>query len=59
MSSDLSGFSLLELFRMEAETHTAAMSAGLVALEGASASPEEQADRRTRARGTLRSTARL
>src|SRR5437016_6383807 len=40
MSSDLSGFSLLELFRMEAETHTAAMSAGLVALEGASASPE-------------------
>src|SRR5438270_1843158 len=40
MSSDLSGFSLLELFRMEAESHTAALSAGLVALEGASASPQ-------------------
>ena len=40
MSDDLSGFSLLELFRMEAESHTATLSAGLVALEGASASPE-------------------
>ena len=40
MSEDLSGFSLLELFRMEAESHTATLSAGLVALEGASASPE-------------------
>jgi two-component system sensor histidine kinase and response regulator WspE len=40
VSSDLSGFSLLELFRLEAESHTAALSAGLVALEGSSASPE-------------------
>ncbi len=40
MSDDLSGFSLLELFRMEAEGQTATLSAGLVALEGASASPE-------------------
>ena len=39
MSSDLSGFSMIELFRMEAESHTATLSAGLVALEGASASP--------------------
>jgi two-component system sensor histidine kinase and response regulator WspE len=40
MSSDLSGFSLLELFRMEAETHTATLSTGLVALEGGPAAPE-------------------
>ena len=39
MSGDLSGFSLLELFRMEAESNTATLSTGLVALEGASASP--------------------
>ena len=34
MSGDLSGFSMMELFRMEAESHTATLSAGLVALEG-------------------------
>ena len=31
-----SGFSLMELFRMEAESHTATLSAGLVSLEGTS-----------------------
>ena len=40
MSDDLSGFSMIELFRMEAESHTATLSTGLVALEGASAAPE-------------------
>ena len=40
MSGDLSGFSMMELFRMEAESHTATLSAGLVALEGTSAAPE-------------------
>jgi two-component system sensor histidine kinase and response regulator WspE len=40
VSDDLSGFSLMELFRMEAEQHTATLSAGLVALEGGSAAPE-------------------
>ena len=40
VSEDLSGFSMIELFRMEAESHTATLSAGLVALEGTSASPE-------------------
>src|SRR5262249_16721546 len=40
VSNDLSGFSLMELFRMEAEGHTATLSSGLVALEGASAAPE-------------------
>jgi len=37
MSDDLSGFSLMDLFRTEAETHTAALSAGLLSLEGAGA----------------------
>ena len=40
MSGDLSGFSMMDLFRMEAESHTATLSAGLVAIEGASAAPE-------------------
>jgi two-component system, chemotaxis family, sensor histidine kinase and response regulator WspE len=40
VSGDLSGFSMLELFRMEAETQTTTLSVGLVALEGASATPE-------------------
>jgi two-component system sensor histidine kinase and response regulator WspE len=40
VSSDLSSFSMMELFRMEAESHTATLSAGLVTLEGASASLE-------------------
>ena len=40
MSGDLSGFSLIELFRMEAESHTSTLSAGLVSLEEASATPE-------------------
>lgn len=40
MSDDLSGFSMMELFHMEAEVQTAALSAGLVALEGATAVPE-------------------
>jgi two-component system sensor histidine kinase and response regulator WspE len=40
VSGDLSGFSMMELFRMEAESHTATLSAGLVSLEGSSAAPE-------------------
>ena len=40
MSGDLSGFSMMELFRMEAESHTATLSAGLVALEGTVVLPE-------------------
>ncbi len=40
MNSDLSGFSMMELFRMEAESHTATLSAGLVSLEGTTAAPE-------------------
>ena len=33
MSSDLSGFSMFELFRSEAESHSAALSEGLLAIE--------------------------
>ncbi len=33
MSEDLSGFSMMDLFRMEAETHTAALTEGLLELE--------------------------
>jgi two-component system sensor histidine kinase and response regulator WspE len=37
MSDDLSGFSMMDLFRMEAEERLAVLSQGLVALEGAGA----------------------
>jgi two-component system sensor histidine kinase and response regulator WspE len=39
VSGDLSGFSMMELFRMEAESQTATLSAGLVAIEGVSPAP--------------------
>ena len=42
MSEDLSGFSLIDLFRVEAENHTATLSTGLLALE--SGKPLESAD---------------
>ena len=35
VSEDLSGFSMMELFRMEAESHTATLTSGLVALKEA------------------------
>ncbi|QEH31897.1 Gliding motility regulatory protein [Aquisphaera giovannonii] len=38
MSDDLSGFSMMDLFRMEAEERLAVLSEGLVALEGGGAS---------------------
>lgn len=40
MSDDLSGFSLLELFRSEAEGQVAVLNEGLLALEGRPARPE-------------------
>ena len=39
MSQDLSGFSLLELFRLEAESQTAILSAGVLAIEELERSP--------------------
>ena len=40
MSDDLSGFSMMDLFRMEAEERLAVLSQGLVALEGSGATAE-------------------
>jgi two-component system sensor histidine kinase and response regulator WspE len=40
VSDDLSGFSMMELFRMEADERLAALSSGLLALEGSTAGPE-------------------
>jgi len=40
VSDDLSGFSMMELFRMEADERIAALSSGLLALEGSSSGPE-------------------
>ncbi|MEI6366334.1 MAG: Hpt domain-containing protein, partial [Planctomycetota bacterium] len=39
MSQDLSGFSMLELFRLEAESQTAILSAGVLAIEELERSP--------------------
>jgi two-component system, chemotaxis family, sensor histidine kinase and response regulator WspE len=58
LSSDLSSFSMMELFRMEAETHTATLSTGLVALEGGVASPEV-IDPLMRAAHSLKGAARI
>ena len=40
MSDDLSGFSMMDLFRMEADERLTVLSQGLVALEGSSATSE-------------------
>ncbi len=40
MSDDLSGFSLMELFRLEAEGQTATLSTGILALETGAPTPE-------------------
>src|SRR5271157_1053219 len=40
MSDDLSGFSMMDLYRMEAEERLAVLSQGLVALEGSGATAE-------------------
>ena len=40
MSDDLSGFSMMDLFHMEAEERLAVLSQGLVALEGTGATAE-------------------
>ena len=47
MADDLSGFSMLELFRLEAESQTAVLSAGVLAIEELERSPQ-------RALGTTR-----
>ena len=58
-SQDLSGFSLLDLFRAEAEGHTATISQGLLGLEGISES-ESRDDRTDDVRGdSLKGAARI
>jgi two-component system, chemotaxis family, sensor histidine kinase and response regulator WspE len=58
VSEDLSGFSLMELFRMEAESHTSTLSTGLVSLEESSATPEV-IDPLMRAAHSLKGAARI
>jgi len=56
---DLSGFSLLELFRAEAEGHSAAISAGLLALEGVSTPEPSAVEPMMRAAHSLKGAARV
>ena len=58
MADDLSGFSLLELFRLEAEGQTAALSAGVLAIEQRDASPQTL-ESMMRAAHSLKGAARI
>ncbi|MFC3127480.1 hybrid sensor histidine kinase/response regulator [Pseudoroseomonas globiformis] len=57
-AGDYSEFSLLELFRLEAETHTQALTAGLLALEGG-ANTAQHLELCMRAAHSLKGAARL
>ncbi len=57
MSDDLSGFSLMELFRLEAETQLSVLSSGLVALE--TDRSQAQAEALMRAAHSLKGAARI
>jgi two-component system, chemotaxis family, sensor histidine kinase and response regulator WspE len=59
MSDDLSGFSLMDLFRSEAETHAATLSEGLLALEGATATSPAMIEPMMRAAHSLKGAARI
>ena len=58
MSDDLSGFSLMDLFRSEAEGQVATLSEGLIGLEGA-ASPAQAIEPLMRAAHSLKGAARI
>ena len=58
MAEDLSGFSLLELFRLEAETQTAVLSAGVLAIEELERSPQT-VESMMRAAHSLKGAARI
>ncbi len=58
MADDLSGFSMLELFRLEAEGQTAALSAGVLAIEDLDKSPETL-ESMMRAAHSLKGAARI
>ena len=59
MSDDLSGFSLMDLFRSEAEGQTALLSAGLLALEGAATPSARPLEPLMRAAHSLKGAARI
>lgn len=59
MSDDLSGFSLMDLFRSEAETHTATLSEGLLALEHGAPSTSATVEPMMRAAHSLKGAARI
>ena len=59
MSDDLSGFSLMDLFRSEAEGQTAILSEGLLALEGGDAPSPAALEPLMRAAHSLKGAARI
>jgi len=58
MADDLSGFSMLELFRLEAESQTAVLSAGVLAIEELERSPQTL-ESMMRAAHSLKGAARI
>jgi two-component system sensor histidine kinase and response regulator WspE len=58
MADDLSGFSMLELFRLEAESQTAILSAGVLAIEELQKSPQT-VESMMRAAHSLKGAARI
>ena len=58
MTDDLSGFSMLELFRLEAESQTGVLSAGILAIEELERSPET-VEGMMRAAHSLKGAARI
>ncbi|MGI9177708.1 MAG: hybrid sensor histidine kinase/response regulator [Pirellulales bacterium] len=58
MADDLSGFSMLELFRLEAESQTAVLSAGVLAIEELEKSPQT-VESMMRAAHSLKGAARI
>ena len=58
MTEDLSGFSMLELFRLEADTQTAVLSSGILAIERAEQSPQT-IEAMMRAAHSLKGAARI
>ena len=58
MADDLSGFSMLELFRLEAESQTAVLSAGVLAIEELERSPST-VESLMRAAHSLKGAARI
>jgi two-component system sensor histidine kinase and response regulator WspE len=58
MADDLSGFSMLELFRLEAESQTAVLSAGVLAIEELQKSPQT-VESMMRAAHSLKGAARI